>query len=250
MKSPAEIKIEKLTKKYRGSPVPAVNRISLDIDEGHFFGLLGPNGAGKTTMIKIMCGLLSPSGGEVNIGGFSLKNQLPEIKKIIGVVPQDIALYPTLTAVENLNIFGGLYGIPAGELKKRIEKWLSIFGLEKNQRQQVNQYSGGMKRRLNLIAGLLHDPRILFLDEPTVGIDVQSKNVIKESLREINRGGATIVYTSHYLEEAENLCTFLAIIDQGVIITKGTMEDIRSETNNMSKLEDIFLQLTGKELRD
>ena len=165
-------------------------------------------------------------------------------------MPQDIALYPTLTAVENLNIFGGLYGIPAGELKKRIDKWLNIFGLEKNQRQQVNQYSGGMKRRLNLIAGLLHDPGILFLDEPTVGIDVQSKNVIKESLREINRGGTTIVYTSHYLEEAENLCTFLAIIDQGVIITKGTMEDIRSETNNMSKLEDIFLQLTGKELRD
>ncbi len=250
MKSPVAIRIHKLTKKYRGSPLPAVNNISLDIDEGHFFGLLGPNGAGKTTMIKIMCGLLSPSGGEVNIGGYSLKKQLPEIKKIIGVVPQDIALYPTLTAVENLNIFGGLYGIPAGELKKRIDKWLNIFGLEKNQRQQVNQYSGGMKRRLNLIAGLLHDPGILFLDEPTVGIDVQSKNVIKESLREINRGGTTIVYTSHYLEEAENLCTFLAIIDQGVIITKGTMEDIRSETNNMSKLEDIFLQLTGKELRD
>ena len=250
MKSPVAIRIHKLTKKYRGSPLPAVNNISLDIDEGHFFGLLGPNGAGKTTMIKIMCGLLSPSGGEVNIGGYSLKKQLPEIKKIIGVVPQDIALYPTLTAVENLNIFGGLYGIPAGELKKRIDKWLIIFGLEKNQIQHVYQYSGGMNPRLNLIAGLLHDPGILFLDEPTVGIDVQSKNVIKESLREINRGGTTIVYTSHYLEEAENLCTFLAIIDQGVIITKGTMEDIRSETNNMSKLEDIFLQLTGKELRD
>ncbi|NMC38064.1 MAG: ABC transporter ATP-binding protein [Bacteroidales bacterium] len=250
MKRQPAIRIQKLTKKYRGSPVPAVNNISLDIDEGHFFGLLGPNGAGKTTMIKILCGLLSPTTGEVNIGGLSLKNQLPEIKKIIGVVPQDIALYPTLTAAENLTVYGGLYRIPARVLKKRIEKWLNIFGLEKNQRQQVKLYSGGMKRRLNLIAGLLHDPRILFLDEPTVGIDVQSKKVITESLREINSGGTTIVYTSHYLEEAENLCSFLAILDQGVIITKGTMKDIRTETNNMSKLEDIFLQLTGKELRD
>jgi ABC-2 type transport system ATP-binding protein len=135
-------------------------------------------------------------------------------------------------------------------MKDSIEKWLSIFGLEKNKKQQVMYYSGGMKRRLNLIAGILHDPRILFLDEPTVGIDVQSKNVIKENLMEINKSGTTIVYTSHYLEEAENLCNFLAIIDQGVIITKGTMEDIRTKTNNMSKLEDIFLQLTGKELRD
>lgn len=244
------IEIKNLTKRYRGSPLPAVNRVSLEIGEGHFFGLLGPNGAGKTTMIKIMCGLLAPSAGEVTIGGFSLKNQLPEIKRSIGVVPQDIALYPTLTARENLKIFGGLYGMPANKLKECIDTWLGIFGLEKNLRQPVGSYSGGMKRRLNLIAGLLHDPKILFLDEPTVGIDVQSKKVITESLREVSRGGTTIVYTSHYLEEAENLCSVLAIIDQGVIIIKGTMEEIRSETNNMSKLEDIFLQLTGRELRD
>ncbi|HPM18980.1 MAG TPA: ABC transporter ATP-binding protein [Bacteroidales bacterium] len=244
------IEIKNLTKRYRGNPQPAVNGVSLDIEEGHFFGLLGPNGAGKTTMIKIMCGLLSPSSGEVTIGGLSLRKQLPEIKRSIGIVPQDIALYSTLTARENLKIFGGLYGIPARKLKERIDKWFSIFGLEKNREQTIGSYSGGMKRRLNLIAGILHEPKILFLDEPTVGIDVQSKKVITENLREINQGGTTIVYTSHYLEEAESLCSSIAIIDQGVIIIKGTMEEIRSETNNMSKLEDIFLQLTGMEPRD
>ncbi len=244
------IKIQNLTKKYRGAHEPAVNGISLDIKEGHFFGLLGPNGAGKTTIIKILCGLLSPTSGDVTIGEFSLKHQLPEIKKIIGVVPQDIALYPSLTARENLHIYGGLYGIRGKDLKNRIDKWLGIFGLEKSQNQLVGSYSGGMKRRLNLIAGLLHSPQIIFLDEPTVGIDVQSKNVITETLAEINRNGTTIVYTSHYLEEAENLCTFLAIIDQGLIITSGTMPDIRKENNNMPKLEDIFLKLTGKDLRD
>jgi ABC-2 type transport system ATP-binding protein len=244
------IKIRNLTKKYRGSTKPAVDDISLDIGEGHFFGLLGPNGAGKTTIIRILCGLLTPTAGEVIIGGFSLKSGLPEIRKIIGVVPQDIALYSTLTARENLNIYGGLYGLKGKDLSERIGKWLNIFGLEKSQHHAVQSFSGGMKRRLNLIAGLLHDPKILVLDEPTVGIDVQSKNVISENLSEINRRGTTIVYTSHYLEEAENLCTFLAIIDQGVIITSGTTDDIRMVNNKMSKLEDVFLQLTGKDLRD
>ncbi len=244
------IKIRNLTKRYRGNHLPAVNNITIDIGEGEFFGLLGPNGAGKTTIIRILCGLLLPTDGTVSIGGFSLKQNLGEIRKIIGVVPQDIALYPTLTAHENLKIYGGLNGLTSKDLKNQADKWLNILGLDKNHRQPVNTFSGGMKRRLNLIAGLLHNPRILFLDEPTVGIDVQSKNVITQTLREINNKGTTIVYTSHYLEEAENLCSFLAIIDQGRIITQGTMTDIREETKNMSKLEDIFLDLTGKELRD
>lgn len=244
------ITIRNLTKKYRGSPKPAVCDISMDIEEGLFFGLLGPNGAGKTTIIRILCGSLTPTEGEVTIGGLSLKNNLPEIRKIIGVVPQEIALYATLTARENLNIYGGLYDLKGKDLRDRIDKWLSIFGLAKSQHQLVQNFSGGMKRRLNLIAGLLHDPKILFLDEPTVGIDVQSKNVICENLSAINRSGTTIVYTSHYLEEAETLCSSLTIIDQGKILTSGTIQDIRKENNNMAKLEDIFLQLTGKDLRD
>jgi ABC-2 type transport system ATP-binding protein len=250
MNSKSAIQIRDLTKVYKGNAKPAIDRISFDVFEGRIFGLLGPNGAGKTTMIRIMCGLLSPTSGEVTIGGFSLRHDLHHIKKIIGVVPQEIALYPTLTARENLDIFGGICGLKGRVLQYRLDKWLTVFGLEKSQHQQVVRYSGGMKRRLNLIAGLLHDPQILFLDEPTVGVDVQSKNVIIENLIEINRNGTTIVYTSHYLEEAENLCSHLSIIDEGKIIIQGTLNEIRSAYNSESSLEDIFLDLTGKDLRD
>jgi len=201
-------------------------------------------------MIRILCGLLTPTGGEVTIGGYSLKYELHKIRQNIGVVPQEIALYPTLTARENLSVFGGICGLRGSDLKDRMDKWLNVFGLGKSQHQQVGRYSGGMKRRLNLIAGLLHGPQILFLDEPTVGVDVQSKNVILSNLMEINRSGTTIVYTSHYLEEAENLCSYLAIIDEGRIITQGTLNEIRKENDTDSTLEDIFLELTGKELRD
>jgi len=244
------ITIEGLTKVYKGSSKPALNNVSLNAARGHILGLLGPNGAGKTTMIRILCGLLSPTSGEIFINGFSVRRQLHEIRRIIGVVPQEIALYPTLTARENLSVFGGICGLKGTDLKIQINKWLSVFGLEKSQHQQVGKYSGGMKRRLNLIAGLLHNPQILFLDEPTVGVDVQSKKVIIDNLLEINRTGTTIVYTSHYLEEAENLCSYLSIIDEGIIIAQGTLSDIRKERNPESSLEDIFLELTGKDLRD
>ncbi|HEX2394735.1 MAG TPA: ABC transporter ATP-binding protein [Bacteroidales bacterium] len=250
MKNPPVIQIENLTKWYKGNSRAAINNVSLDVPEGRIFGLLGPNGAGKTTMIRILCGLLAPTSGNITIGGYSLKHAQPAIKKIIGVVPQEIALYPTLTAWENLLIYGGICGLKGADLKSRINNLLKIFGLEKSRNQQVRKYSGGMKRRLNLIAGIIHNPKILFLDEPTVGVDVHSKNVIIENLFEINRKGTTIVYTSHYLEEAENLCSYLAIIDEGIIITRGTLNEISKEHNAGSKLEDIFLQLTGRELRD
>ncbi len=244
------IEIENLTKYYRGNTEPAIDGVNLCITGGMIFGLLGPNGAGKTTIIRILCGLLSPTSGNVVIGGYSLKHHLSEIKKIIGVVPQEIALYPSLTARENLAVFGGICGLKGSGLKTRMDELLRLFGLEKNQKLQIGRYSGGMKRRLNLIAGLLHNPQILFLDEPTVGIDVQSKNVIIENLLEINLGGTTIVYTSHYLEEAENLCSYIAILDEGHVITRGTLPEIRSEYGSALKLEDIFLEITGKNLRD
>jgi ABC-2 type transport system ATP-binding protein len=244
------IHIQDLTKSYRGNTKPAVDGVSLDVYEGRIFGLLGPNGAGKTTMIRMLCGLLTPTGGEVIIGGYSLQHELHKIRKIIGVVPQEIALYPTLTARENLSVYGGICGLKGNDLRNRIDKWLTVFGLEKSRHQQTGLFSGGMKRRLNLIVGLLHDPKILFLDEPTVGVDVQSKNVIIDSLMEINQTGTTIIYTSHYLEEAEKLCSYLAIIDEGRIITRGTLNEIRNENNTESNLEDIFLELTGKDLRD
>jgi ABC-2 type transport system ATP-binding protein len=250
MSSNPIIHIENLTKCYRHNPKPSLNNIDLDISEGRIFGLLGPNGAGKTTMIRILCGLLTPTSGSITIGGYSLKTEKNRIRRIIGVVPQEIAIYPTLTSRENLSIYGGICGLSGSELKKSIDKWLNVFGLEKSQHQQTGFFSGGMKRRLNLIAGIIHNPRILFLDEPTVGVDVQSKKVIIDNLFEINRSGTTIVYTSHYLEEAENLCSHIAIIDEGNIITRGTLDEIRKKHKIESKLEDIFLHLTGRALRD
>ena len=244
------ITIEGLTKVYKGSSKPALNNVSLNAARGHILGLLGPNGAGKTTMIRILCGLLSPTSGEIFINGFSVRRQLHEIRRIIGVVPQEIALYPSLTAYENLKVYGGICGLKGRALEQRIDALLPVFGLEKSLHNRVSRFSGGMKRRLNLMVGLLHNPQILFLDEPTVGVDVQSKKVILENLVAINRAGTTMIYTSHYLEEAENLCTDIAIIDEGQIIIQGSMVEIRNSGKFSGSLEEIFIALTGKALRD
>jgi ABC-2 type transport system ATP-binding protein len=243
------IEVRHLSKRYKNADVPAVNDISFTIHEGTIFGLLGPNGAGKTTTISILCGLITPGGGEVFIHNLSIKTQLEEIKKIIGVVPQDIALYPTLTAFENLHYIGNMYGLKGKSLKENINKHLEHFGLLDKSDKKVGTFSGGMKRRINLIAGILHHPKILFLDEPTVGVDVQSRNVITEHLVEINKQGCTIVYTSHHMDEAENLCHEIAIIDSGEIIASGK-PDVLIKTNETEHLEQLFLKLTGKKLRD
>jgi ABC-2 type transport system ATP-binding protein len=244
------IDITNLTKYYKGNAEPALDQISLQVPSGQIFGLLGPNGAGKTTMIKILCGLLVPTEGRITIGGFALDRQMASIRRIIGVVPQDIALYPSLTARENLSVYGGIYGLRGNMLKERIDELLPVFGLEKSRDRRVERFSGGMKRRLNLIAGLLHMPKIVFLDEPTVGVDVHSKNVIIENLFEINRMGTTIIYTSHYLEEAENLCSSIAILDEGKIIARGTLKEITVQAGQQVSLEEVFLGLTGKTVRD
>lgn len=243
------IQVEHLTKIYKGSAGPAVDNISFSIPDTSIFGLLGPNGAGKTTTISVLCGLINPSEGDVKVAGLSLKDQLAEIKKIIGVVPQDIALYPTLTAYENLQYIGNMYGLKGDSLKEKIKTHLDHFGLLEHAKKQVGTFSGGMKRRINLIAGILHQPKILFLDEPTVGVDVQSRNVITEHLHELNKNGMTIIYTSHLMEEAENLCTEIAIIDNGRIITSGKPKALINE-NGSRNLEQLFLKLTGKKLRD
>ena len=194
------IEITDLFKTYKGADEPALNGIRLEVPMGEIFGLLGPNGAGKTTTINILCGILPASSGTVNIAGLSLHSNLTEIKRTIGVVPQDIALYPTLTANENLSFIGSMYGLKGRALRSRIDECLGIFGLHKFAKRQVQTYSGGMKRRLNLIAGIMHRPKILFLDEPTVGIDVQSRTVILDFLKKLNQEGTTIIYTSHYME--------------------------------------------------
>lgn len=238
------VKLENISKIYKGATEFAVNGISLTINKGEIFGLLGTNGAGKTTIFSMLCGLFSPTSGNLFINGLSVRTQISEIKKHIGVVPQDIALYPTLTAKENLSFFGKMYGLKGNDLKKSIENWLKIFNLSKHSDKKIKTYSGGMKRRVNLIAGILHNPKLLLLDEPAVGIDARSRLEIMQELKKINQSGTTIIYTSHYLEEAEKFCTDIAIIDRGKIIIKGKPYDLIKQTGN-TNLEEMFFKLTG-----
>lgn len=247
----AIIDIQHLTKRYKNADEEAIKDLSLIIKKGEIFGLLGPNGAGKTTTISILCHQISADEGQVYVEENDLELGGEAIKKIIGVVPQEIALYPNLTAYENLKFFGNMYGLKGQLLKDRILKSVKAFGLEKKLHLKVGTFSGGMKRRVNLIAGILHNPKILFLDEPTVGIDVQSKNVIIEHLQQLNENeGTTIVYTSHLMDEAERFCTHIAIIDMGKIVTEGKPADLIKSYPGCSNLEDIFLMLTGRRLRD
>lgn len=245
------IEIINLVKYYDKVNFNAVDGITLKVEKGQIFGLLGPNGAGKTTIISILCGLVKPSEGQVRINGIDLQSGLDNIKKIIGVVPQEIALYPNLTVKENLTFFGKLYDLKGAELQKSIELWLNKFGLIDKINHRVETFSGGMKRRVNLIAGLLHKPQILFLDEPTVGIDVHSRTVIVEHLKEINQNqGITIIYTSHHMDEAEYLCSNISIIDSGIVLAGGSPKNLLKQNKDCNRLEDIFLKLTGKSLRD
>jgi len=243
------IDINNVSKTYRGNAKPAVSNFSIDVVQGEVFGLLGPNGAGKSTMMNILCGLLPFDEGKITICGLDLPQRIDEIKPLIGVVPQEIALYPSLTAMENLEVFGGIYGIEKKVLKERINRLLVYFGLEHSKNRRIKNYSGGMKRRINLIAGLLHHPKVLFLDEPTVSVDVQSKTLILDNLKEINAQGTTIIYTSHYMEEAEMLCSRVAFIDEGKLICKGTPGEL-THNSGCENLESLYLQLTGKTLRD
>lgn len=228
----------------------SLDNFSLDIKEGQIFGLLGPNGAGKTTLISILCGLVRPTSGNFTIDSLTYSKNSNEIKKIIGVVPQEYALYPTLTAKENLLYFGSMYGLKGSDLKEKVIDSLDFLGLLKFADKRIETFSGGMKRRVNLIAGILHNPKILFLDEPTVGVDVHSKNVIIDYLKQLNATGTTIIYTSHHLSEAQDFCTDIAIVDRGIIYAVGTPKDLILATKDARNLEDVFISLTGKELRD
>ena len=250
MSDPVIIEIENLNKTFKYATEPAVNGLSFSINRNEIFGLLGPNGAGKTTTISILCGLFPATSGKVMIDGKNLHTELDLVKNMIGIVPQDIALYPTLTARENLAFYGSMYGLHGKDLKDKIESWLKKLGLTDASNRRVSTYSGGMKRRVNLIAGVLHNPAILFLDEPTVGVDVHSRNVIIQHLKEINAAGTTIIYTSHHMEEAQNFCTRVSIIDQGKILTQGTPAELISRNAGSTNLENVFLNLTNRKLRD
>lgn len=244
------IEIKQLSKKYKGADSFSVSNLDLSISKKEIFGLLGPNGAGKTTIISLLCSLIKPTSGAFEINGLTYKKNKSQLKQLIGIVPQEYALYPTLTAFENLKYFGSMYGLKGKALDLKINSALQTLGLLQFSNKKIDTFSGGMKRRINLIASILHDPKVLFLDEPSVGVDVQSKNVIINYLKELNQKGTTIVYTSHHLNEAEAFCTKVAIIDHGKVITQGSPKDLINKQKNANNLEDVFLALTGIALRD
>ena len=218
------VRVEGLVKRY--GDVLAVDGIGFEIQEGEIFGLLGPNGAGKTTTINVLCTYTEPTAGEVAVAGHSVTAEPEAVKRTIGVVPQDISLYPDLNAVENLRFFGRMYDVPKARLEQHIGELLQLVGLSEHARRRVEHYSGGMKRRLNLAVGLLSEPRFLMLDEPTVGVDPQSRNAIFENIQALNRQGLTILYTTHYMEEAELLCDRVAIMDEGRIVALDTPQNL------------------------
>lgn len=244
------ISIQQLSKKYKDAEKFSVSQLDLTVTKKEIFGLLGPNGAGKTTLISLLCSLIKPTSGSFSIDGLTYQKNKNQLKQIIGIVPQEYALYPSLTAHENLMYFGSMYGLKGKQLKVKITENLIKLGLSPFANKKIETFSGGMKRRINLIASILHKPKILFLDEPTVGVDVQSKNAIIQYLKDLNEKGTTIIYTSHHLNEAEEFCTRVAIIDHGKIITKGKPKELIANYKNAHNLEDVFLALTGKELRD
>ncbi|SEL69067.1 ABC transporter ATP-binding protein [Parapedobacter koreensis] len=244
------IRIHQLSKHYAGSERYALKDLSLSIKKNEIFGLLGPNGAGKTTLISTLCGMIKPTSGELRFNGLSYRQNRRKIQQQIGIVPQEYALYPTLTAVENLYYFGSLYGLPSSELKRRISDGLHRVGLTDFAKKPIKTFSGGMQRRVNLLAGILHRPSVLFLDEPTVGVDVHSKEVIMALLHELNAQGTTIIYSSHHLNEAQHFCTKIAIIDAGKIVVEGEPQQLIASVNGATTLENVFIHLTGSQLRD
>jgi ABC-2 type transport system ATP-binding protein len=223
--------------------ITAVDGISFEVNKEEVFGLLGPNGAGKSTTISIISTLLKPTGGEVLFEGESIFSNPKFIRRKLGVVPQDIALYPTLTGYENLRFWGNLYGLRGHELKTRIDEVAEIIGLNGRLKDKVEKYSGGMKRRLNIGAALLHKPEFLIMDEPTVGIDPQSRSHILDTVLKLKDEGLTIIYTTHYMEEAENLCNRICIMDEGKIIASGTRQElvelVKEKTQISIKLDSV-----------
>lgn len=227
-----------LTKHY--GDFAAVKGVSFDVQEGEIFSLLGPNGAGKTTTISMLSTLFVPTSGDAHIGGYSIRKDPMAVRSIIGVVPQELALYEELSARENLSFWGQMYGLSGKELKQRIEQVLAQIGLSERANQRISAYSGGMKRRVNIGVGLLHRPRLLFMDEPTVGIDPQSRRAILDTVKDLNQQGMTVLYTTHYMEEAQELSDRVGIIDHGEMIALGTQQEL---TRQVGQADTLVLHL-------
>lgn len=246
------LSIEGLTKKFDSKAV--VDHISLDIKKGEIFGLLGPNGAGKSTTMNMICSLIKPTAGTIELFGHDIKKNSKEIKSRIGYIPQELAIHGNLKAWENVELFTSLYDVKGKALKAAVDESLEFVELKDKRNMLAKNFSGGMKRRLNIACALGHKPDLLIFDEPTVGIDPQSRNFILEKIKYANQQGTTVIYTSHYMEEVEAICTRIAIMDRGKLIACGTKEElknlVRKDGEGDISLEEVFLSLTGKKLRD
>ena len=239
--------IENLTKKFEDKM--AVEDLSLQVAKGELFGLLGPNGAGKTTTINILCGLVKPTSGTAKIFGFDVQKETQKIKEQIGVCIQETAIYPYLTGIENIELFGKLYGMNKKSIKERSNMLLTKMALTEDAKRVTAKYSGGMKRRLSLALALIHDPQMAFLDEPTVAMDPQSRHAVWDFIKDQKTKGKTIILTTHYMEEAEELCDRIGIIDHGKLIALGTPKELIAK-NQVKNLEEVFIQLTGRNMRE
>jgi ABC-2 type transport system ATP-binding protein len=246
MKEP-EIVIKNLTRKFED--VTALDSLSLEIEKGELFGLLGPNGAGKTTLIKVLCGLLEPTSGSANVAGHDIRKEAAIVKELIGVCPQDPTVYSFLTGRENVDLFGNLEAMPKEKLKKNTDELLEKMSLTEDADRRLGKYSGRMKRRINLIIALVHDPEIAFLDEPTVAMDPQSRHAVWDFIKELEKKGKTIILTTHYMEEAQELCDRVGIIDHGKLIASGTPKQLMDKFQ-AKDLEEVFIELTGRKIRE
>jgi ABC-2 type transport system ATP-binding protein len=248
MNQPA-IAIHQLAFQYPGQEGIRFKNFNLEIGDGERFGLFGPNGAGKTTLMNLMTGLLKYKEGSIRLFDIEINNHPKSINKLFGFVPQDLSFYPTLTPRENLAFYGAWYGLGKKQIKNRTDALLDVLGLTDVCDRNISMFSGGMKRRINLAIGVMHEPRILFLDEPTVGVDVQSRHAIIHYLKELNDRGTTLIYTSHQLEEAEELCKKIALMDGGQIMAIDSLDNLLLH-HGQAGLEGLFLNLTGKRFRD
>lgn len=248
MKSLA-VNIENLCFHYPGNSGVTYDGLNLKIAEGERFGLFGPNGAGKTTLMNLMTGLLVAEKGTVELLGHKIGTKSKAVNKLFGFVPQDFSFYQELSPIENLEFFGAWYGLSRKQIAHRSADLLEILGLTDVSHKAVENFSGGMKRRVNLAIGVIHNPKILFLDEPTVGVDVQTRHAIIDYLKQLNKQGTTLIYTSHQLAEAEGLCEQIALVDKGEIVREGKLDSLLEEYGHQD-LEELFLNLTGKDYRN
>jgi ABC-2 type transport system ATP-binding protein len=242
-----DIEINGLTKRFTDKT--AVDNLSLTIAKGELFGLLGPNGAGKTVTIKILCGIFEPTSGSAKLCGFDIKTQMNKIREIIGLCPQEPAFYTYLTGSENIELFGKLHGMPSNVVEERTEKLIDEVGLTSDSNRSASKYSGGMIRRVSLAMALINNPKIAFLDEPTVAMDPQSRHATWDIIRSLKASGKTVVLTSHYIEEVEALADRVGIIDNGQLIALDTPKSLMN-THGASNLEDVFITLTGRRIRE